>query len=165
MLPSIDTPVHGYQLPGEPEAVAGQTRRQPLPARRASARLLEVRLSGTSLPSSDITRNNVEERPSRLRSRLSEILAAGSDLTGGDRGGLRCTAFCFHLFTVVHVFVGVDLSDGGGGKKIKSSGLPRMLLSSSAVQIVSHKQTNNQQKCHCSPAETTATSSGCLFPV
>lgn len=79
-----------------------------------------------------------------LRSRLSEILAAGSDLTGRDRGGLRWTAFCFHLFTVVHVFVGVDLSDGGGGKKKKSSGLPRMLLSSSAVQIMSHKQPTNK---------------------
>lgn len=52
-----------------------------------------------------------------LRSRSSEILAAGSDLTGRDRGGLRWTAFCFHLFTVVRVFVGVDLSDGGGKKK------------------------------------------------
>lgn len=56
-----------------------------------------------------------------FRSRLPEILAAGSDLTGRDRGGLRWTAFCFHLFTVVHVFVvGVDRSDGGGKKKKKN---------------------------------------------
>lgn len=163
MLPSIDTPVHGYQLPGDPEAVAGQTRSQPLPARRASARLLEVRLSGTSLPSSEITRNNVEERPS-FRSRLPEILAAGSDLTGRDRGGLRWTAFCFHLFTVVHVFVvGVDRSDGGGKKKkIFRSATDASLVVSCANHVT---QTNNQQKCHCGSAETTATSSGCLFPV
>lgn len=64
--------------------------------------LLEVSLSGTSLPSSEITWNNKEERPLRLQS--------AGDLTARKRGDVCRTWFCFYWEWMFRLSSGVQIT-------------------------------------------------------